>query len=194
LIVTKNSSAESKSSTKAADVPLSPGKFIDRSLPPTPSPEIDIPKSHSIWDSDTAKVSLLSATSNNNNDKISLSSLSLKEELKIQPWYKSWDRKKAEQMLLKLNKNGGFIVRDSIHGGAESPFTLTVFNEGKVFNINIRVKQAGQVALGKEKFDETIYSSIEDMVNSHKYEALKLTSASQKHPCDSNTTLNCWPT
>ena len=100
-IVTKNSSAESKSSTKATDVPLSPGKFIDRSLPPTPPPEIDIPKSHSIWDSDTAKVSLLSATSNNNNDKISLSSLSLKEDLKIQPWYKSWDRKKAEQMLLK---------------------------------------------------------------------------------------------
>ena len=55
-----------------------------------------------------------------------------------------------------MNKNGGFIVRDSIHGGAESPFTLTVFNEGKVFNINIRVKQAGQVALGKEKFDETV--------------------------------------
>ena len=100
-IVTKNSSAELKSLTKASDVPLSPGKFIDRSLPPTPPPEIDIPKSHSIWDSDTAKVSLLSATSNNNNDKISLSSLSIKEDLKIQPWYKSWDRKKAEQMLLK---------------------------------------------------------------------------------------------
>ena len=99
-IVTKNSSADSKSSTKDEKVPLSPGKFIDRSLPPTPPPEIDIPKSHSIWDSDTAKVSLLSASSNNNN-KISLSSLSLKEDLKIQPWYKSWDRKKAEQMLLK---------------------------------------------------------------------------------------------
>ena len=39
-----------------------------------------------------------------------------------------------------------------------------------------------------------IYSSIEDMVNSHKSEALKLTSASQKFPSDSNTTLNCWPT
>ena len=55
-----------------------------------------------------------------------------------------------------MNKNGGFIVRDSIHGGAESPFTLTVFNEGKVFNINIRVKEDGQVALGKEKLDENV--------------------------------------
>ena len=55
-----------------------------------------------------------------------------------------------------MNKNGGFIVRDSIDGGAESPFTLTVFNEGKVFNINIRVKEDGQVALGKEKLDENV--------------------------------------
>ena len=57
-----------------------------------------------------------------------------------------------------MNKNGGFIVRDSIHGGAESPFTLTVLNEGKVFNINIRVKEDGQVALGKEKLDENVRS------------------------------------
>ena len=76
------------------------GKFVDRSLPPTPPPEKVNPQSHSIWDSDTAKVSLLPATSNNNN-KNSLSPLSLKESLKTHPWYKSCDRKKAEQMLLK---------------------------------------------------------------------------------------------
>ena len=76
------------------------GKFVDRSLPPTPPPEKVNPQSHSIWDSDTAKVSLLPATSNNN-DKNSLSSLSLKEDLQNNPWYKSCDRKKAEQMLLK---------------------------------------------------------------------------------------------
>ena len=60
------------------------------------------------------------------------------------------------QHLKIVNKNGGFIVRDSKYGGADSPFTLTVFNEGKVFNINIRVKQDGQVALGKEKIDENV--------------------------------------
>ena len=58
--------------------------------------------------------------------------------------------------MLIVNKNGGFLVRDSKHGGAESPYTLTVFNEGKLFNINIRVKQDGQVALGKEKFEENV--------------------------------------
>ena len=76
------------------------GKFVDRSLPPTPPPEIVSPKSHSIWDCDTAKVSLLPETSNNNH-KSSLPSLSIKEDLQMQPWYKSCDRKKAEQMLVK---------------------------------------------------------------------------------------------
>ena len=62
----------------------------------------------------------------------------------------------SKKILLIVNKNGGFLVRDSKHGGAESPYTLTVFNEGKLFNINIRVKQDGQVALGKEKFEENV--------------------------------------
>ena len=101
--------SEPSSGTLRLKAPFSPtknmyfvfvGKFVDRSLPPTPPPEKVNPQSHSIWDSDTAKVSLLPATSNNNN-KNSLSPMSLKEGLKTQPWYKSCDRKKAEQMLLK---------------------------------------------------------------------------------------------
>ena len=55
-----------------------------------------------------------------------------------------------------MNKNGGFLVRDSKHGGVDSPYTLTVLNEGRVFNINIRVKQDGHMALGKEKCDEIV--------------------------------------
>ena len=55
-----------------------------------------------------------------------------------------------------VNKNGGFLVRDSKHGGVDSPYTLTVLNEGRVFNINIRVKQDGHMALGKEKCDEIV--------------------------------------
>ena len=38
-----------------------------------------------------------------------------------------------------------------------------------------------------------LYGSIEDMIENHKKEALKLTSASQSIRGDSNTTLNCWP-
>ena len=91
-----------------------------------------------------------------------------------------------------VNKNGGFLVRDSKHGGVDSPFTLTVFHDHKLFNINIRVKGDGLIALGKEKPDEHVYKSVAEMVKNHRTEQLKLTSALQATE-DSNTTLNCWP-
>ena len=47
-------------------------------------------------------------------------------------------------------------MRDSKLGGVDSPFTLTVFNNNKVFNINIRTRTDGKVALGKEKLDESV--------------------------------------
>ena len=51
-------------------------------------------------------------------------------------------------------------MRDSKHGGVDSPYTLTVLNEGRVFNINIRVKQDGHMALGKEKCDEIVSGTV----------------------------------
>ena len=59
-------------------------------------------------------------------------------------------------MVISVNTDGGFLVRNSKHGGANSPFTLTVFNQGRVFNINIRVRPDGLLALGKEKTDENV--------------------------------------
>ena len=48
------------------------------------------------------------------------------------------------------------MVRDSKHGGADSPYTLTVHNNNKVFNINIRIRPDGLIALGKEKVEENV--------------------------------------
>ena len=48
------------------------------------------------------------------------------------------------------------MVRDSKHGGADSPYTLTVHNNNKVFNINIRIRPDGMIALGKEKVEENV--------------------------------------
>ena len=79
-----------------------------------------------------------------------------------EPWYKPVDRKTAEEMVKKGNrtfvntliffsvpvgKNGCFLVRDSIHGGVDSPLTLTLFNNDKVFNISIRLRKDGKVAV-----------------------------------------------
>ena len=81
-----------------------------------------------------------------------------------QPWYKPVDRKTAEEMVRKgdlgkkyfalfntssiaVGQNGCFLVRDSRHGGADSPLTLTLFNNDKVFNISIRLRKDGKVAV-----------------------------------------------
>ena len=55
-----------------------------------------------------------------------------------------------------MNSDGGFLVRSSKHGGPDSPFTLSVYNQGRVFNINIRTRPDGLLALGKEKADENV--------------------------------------
>ena len=47
-------------------------------------------------------------------------------------------------------------MRDSKHGGEDSPFTLTVYNNNKVFNINIRFRPDAKIALGKEKLEESV--------------------------------------
>ena len=87
---------------------------------------------------------------------------------------------------LAVGENGCFLVRDSRHGGVDSPLTLTLFNNDKVFNISIRLRPDGkvkkkarclllfgnqhmfQVALGKEKPDELGYTSVVAMVAHHK--------------------------
>ena len=56
-------------------------------------------------------------------------------------------------------KDGMFLIRDSIHGGADSPFTLTLYFDGKVYNINIRIKSDGHIALGKKKPGELVSQS-----------------------------------
>ena len=73
------------------------------------------------------------------------------------------DRKTAEEMVRKgdlgriicafqhfslvVGQNGCSLVRDSRHGGADSPLTLTLFNNDKVFNISIRLREDGKVAV-----------------------------------------------
>ena len=107
-----------------------------------------------------------------------------------------------------MDRDGGFLVRDSKHGGANSPFTLTVYNNGKVFNINIRNRPDGRIALGKEKPEENVsqyfrwihsvkfyvqtYPNVEYMVEHHMIESLKLT-AGDTGTEHSKTTLNFWP-
>jgi hypothetical protein len=55
-----------------------------------------------------------------------------------------------------VSQDGSFIVRRSERGGAASPYTLTVFQGGRVYNLHIRLKSNNKYALGTEKADELV--------------------------------------
>jgi hypothetical protein len=62
-------------------------------------------------------------------------------------------------VILDLNfliQDGTFLVRKSKQGGDTQPYTLAVLYEGHVYNLKMRVRPDGQVALGEEKPDELV--------------------------------------
>ncbi len=52
--------------------------------------------------------------------------------------------------------DGHFLIRKSVHGGVESPFTLTVFFHRKIFHLNVRMTSEGKWVLGKKKRNEIV--------------------------------------
>ncbi|XP_039626640.1 B-cell linker protein isoform X2 [Polypterus senegalus] len=91
-------------------------------------------------------------------------------------WYaSSSDRKIAEEALVKLNKDGSFLVRKSSGQDAKQPYTLVVFYKGKVYNIPVRcIQSSHQYALGKEKTGEERFNSVADIIENHQSSPLVL--------------------
>ncbi|GAA6102823.1 SH2 domain-containing protein 6 isoform X1 [Tachysurus ichikawai] len=85
-------------------------------------------------------------------------------------------RKTAEDILLKVNKNGSYLVRCSTAQNARQPFTLVVLFNQKVYNIPIRfIKESCSYALGKEgKKSEELFDSLQEMISHHKDNPLLL--------------------
>ena len=52
--------------------------------------------------------------------------------------------------------NGTFLVRPSVHGGQESPYSLTLYYKGRTYNLNIRLLPDGTWVLGKKKANEVV--------------------------------------
>ncbi|KAI1901129.1 hypothetical protein AGOR_G00057020 [Albula goreensis] len=80
------------------------------------------------------------------------------------------DRKAAEAILSRVNKDGAFLVRRSLGQNARQPYTLVVLYRQKVYNIPIRYLEDTQgYALGKEgKKNEEVFSSLQEIVSHHK--------------------------
>ncbi|KAK1154445.1 B-cell linker protein [Acipenser oxyrinchus oxyrinchus] len=88
----------------------------------------------------------------------------------------SCDRKMAESLLYRINKDGSFLVRLSSAQGSKQPYTLVVLYKHKVYNIPVRyLETSRQYALGKEgKTSEELFSSLCDIIDHHRKNPLLL--------------------
>uniref|UniRef100_A0A8C2KVU5 Si:dkeyp-117b11.1 n=1 Tax=Cyprinus carpio TaxID=7962 RepID=A0A8C2KVU5_CYPCA len=79
------------------------------------------------------------------------------------------ERKTAEETVLRINKDGTFLVRYSSSQNDRQPFTLVVFYRYNVYNIPVRfLEDSQQYALGKEgKKTEELFSSLQEMISHH---------------------------
>ncbi|XP_014673145.1 PREDICTED: B-cell linker protein-like isoform X2 [Priapulus caudatus] len=94
-------------------------------------------------------------------------------ELSNQSWYHgNIGRDQAGDMLLKIETDGTFLVRDSKRG--KCPYTLDVLFERKTWHLQIRQRRDGLYALGSEKDNETKFASIQEMIAHHKINCISL--------------------
>ncbi|XP_037339554.2 B-cell linker protein isoform X2 [Pungitius pungitius] len=86
------------------------------------------------------------------------------------------NRKTAEDLLLRVNKDGAFLIRHSSAQGSRQPYTLAVLYQHKVYNIPIRfLGETRGFALGKEgKKNEEIFGTLDEMICHHKDNQLLL--------------------
>ncbi|XP_068994861.1 B-cell linker protein [Embiotoca jacksoni] len=87
-----------------------------------------------------------------------------------------YNRKTAEDLLKRVNKDGAFLIRHSSAQSTHQPYTLAVLYQQKVYNIPIRFMEDTQgYALGKEgKMNEEIFISLDEMISHHKNNQLLL--------------------
>ncbi|PSN34741.1 hypothetical protein C0J52_23122 [Blattella germanica] len=100
-----------------------------------------------------------------------------KLELTQQPWYHEVDRKQSVE-LLKNGEDGSFLVRPSSQ--SQNALTLTLWYNGRIYNINVRHRTDGRYALGTEKPKEQSFTSIEELVYNYQSEKLVLYSGGEK--------------
>ncbi|KAK3932187.1 B-cell linker protein [Frankliniella fusca] len=97
--------------------------------------------------------------------------------LESQPWFHNVNRKQAEE-LIKNGTDGYFLIRPSSQ--SQNLLTLTLLFHQRVYNISVRQRKDGRIALGFEKPDEQSFSSIEEMINNYHSENLLLFSRNER--------------
>ncbi|XP_018536605.1 B-cell linker protein isoform X2 [Lates calcarifer] len=122
-------------------------------------PKIPLPQFSSLKPTDRGSVSADNASTDEDKDA----------DMYKKPWYAgACDRRTADDVLFRSNKDGAFMVRKSSGQDAQQPYTLVVFYKGRVYNIPIRLTtNSQQYALGREKRGEEYFSSISHIIENH---------------------------
>ncbi|XP_076372013.1 uncharacterized protein LOC143257355 isoform X2 [Tachypleus tridentatus] len=91
------------------------------------------------------------------------------------PWYHDIERDNAEKLLQKQGGDGFYLVRPSRRAGQANPYTLTILYSGRIFHLNLRERQDGLYALGREKNREKTFSTVAELIGFHQKEPILLT-------------------
>ncbi|XP_071542285.1 uncharacterized protein [Panulirus ornatus] len=101
----------------------------------------------------------------------SIELLPLYRRIMDQPYFHMISRAKSKD-ILKTAMDGMFLIRPSTR--SNDPLTLCLRHGGRTYNINIRHRRDGLFALGSEKSNEMIFSSVEEMIALHRREPIRL--------------------
>ncbi|KAG7175403.1 Cytokine-dependent hematopoietic cell linker-like [Homarus americanus] len=136
---------------------------VPKEMAPPPPPESSPQLASRVRGATQEKIRLIGG------DSIEL--LPLYRVLIEQPYFHVISRGKSMNILENAS-DGMFLIRPSTR--SKDPLTLCLRHGGRTYNINIRHRSDGLFALGFEKTNEMTFSSVEDIINTHRREPIKL--------------------
>lgn len=83
-------------------------------------------------------------------------------------WFQQMDRKAAQEFVLRGGQ-GCFVIRPSV---TTRSLTLTLCHDNRAYNILIRLREDGLLALGSRKIHEITFRTVEEMVQHYQKEQL----------------------
>ncbi|CAL4131422.1 unnamed protein product, partial [Meganyctiphanes norvegica] len=95
-------------------------------------------------------------------------------EIKDRTFFHPITRKESKRILENV-PDGTFLMRPS-RRDSSIPLTLCLRYQGKTYNINVRERSDKTFALGMEKQNEAIFKSVDEIVDVHTVEYIKLES------------------
>ncbi|XP_052226836.1 uncharacterized protein LOC127841800 isoform X4 [Dreissena polymorpha] len=117
------------------------------------------------------------------------STVTPKDPLHDKEWFHGEiSRQDSEKKLKEIGQDGTFLVRkstqaggnQSIQSGGSQPYTLVVLFQNHVYNLKVRLRDDGQVALGEFKDDELTFKDVPLLIDHHKRNEVILVNVKEK--------------